>query len=92
MKHLRTSINVTGQLSVQDFNAARQIIARAVTTGKINQESADKAERFLQQQASLKAFKRPVRDRILLATFYTLSWGLSAVAVGLSVYTRYFQR
>lgn len=88
----RQSINVTGSLSTQDYGAAVDIIRRAVKRGLISQESADKAETFIHRERSRKPVKASLRDRVLLATFYTLSWGLTAVTVSLAVYTRYFNR
>jgi hypothetical protein len=90
MSHLRKSIKVSGSLSAQDFNAARQIIQQAASVGRISEESAAKAERFLK----LESQKKPVRlkTKILTAAFYCLSWGVALGTLAVSIYNSLFNR
>jgi hypothetical protein len=59
-------------MAKEDFNAARDIIARAVQAGKITIESALKAESFIRLESNRKPEIK--RNRVQLAVCYCLMW------------------
>lgn len=86
MSHLRKSLNVAGTMAKEDFNAAREIITRAVAAGKITLESALKAESFIKLESSRKPEIK--RNRVQLAVCYSLMWLPAVFAMGYTVVNR----
>lgn len=90
MKHLKRTIAVRAGLTRDALKSACSTLSEAVTVGKFSQRSADKAEQFLSKPAPRPP--QPLKQRLLLAAFYCLTWGYMVGVFAFSTYTRFFHR